>query len=1091
MLKRFLPFVLMFLWIASAARAAGLDFVPNVGQTKDGSAFSTEIPGAHVAFRSTALEYTFAVRSRLVPARMNLIGANPRSAITGTSLLPGIVNVYTRTATFSEIPSYGGLLYKSVYPGIDLEIDGAGGSLKSTWVVAPHTDPARIRWRYDGFDHVGVDREGNLSLTLPTEPGEEARVVTETAPVAWQNVEGQRIPVEVRYQERKDGSLSFEVGAYDKDAPLVIDPTLIYNRSLSQTMSGDGIAVDAAGNVYLGGSTPLGMGYVTRMDPGGVRQWTVYFSRSGQTGVHGVALGPNNEVYVAGADVPEGFVAKLDNAGTRIYEFANGAFGNYSIAVDAQGNSYIAGSNVLTKRNSAGGVVYAVPLPVRNLSAVALDAGNPVVAGTTWGNDVHVAILDAAGGIVRSDTFGGSLLDYATSVAVNAHGQIAVAGGTESPDFPLVDPVDGELTDECGECHDGFITVLSHGLVPTFSTFFGGWASDSVQDVALAADGTIHAAGWTETNDDGGFPLVKWIALPMGGSDAFVAKLIYHEDAGVYGIDYSTPLGDVGSDVGSALALREADLYVAGQTTPPEGSETGFVAKVRDNLLPTGDVVNINFQPADSEVPEGYLPDSGLPYGNRGNGWTYGWAPFGAGEMPELVTVDAGRVTEQQYDTYISQPLFPLFKPAVTRWEIALKPGRYSVRLVAGNPELPAEPPADWTQVYVEGVPLLSEWRTASPGVQWVEGTASVAVDDGKLTLTLDSRAGQWSLAFLEIGRSTEKNLEPAVKVISPKGGSGFHDGRPVTIHAQADDPNGRITKVDFFYTNAAGKRLFLGTDMTAPYSWNWGCPAFGIPCAPGVPVGNYRIDAVATDNEGASTRSAAVQIFVHPLKRERDFFDVELKVFIPGETVELPHPFNLLGVVLKGDDRGFSSSSRQYQLAQLVRIVTPVGKDPDGIDDRSIAGFAGLSEAFEAGSSVNPETGRLTLQARSEAYTEALKGRPYRIEYDTLNAKEYLSVTAAPRPGPSTAVARLEGEAPHPLFPLCEVEWDILVTVDSSIPAAPMATIQGWHSGMPAYEIYIDGEPVYQWMPPADRGVEYYCLQQEEPINVGPIPLL
>src|SRR5688500_2139422 len=35
--------------------------------------------------------------------------------------------------------------------------------------------------------------------------------------------------------------------------------------------------------------------------------------------------------------------------------------------------------------------------------------------------------------------------------------------------------------------------------------------------------------------------------------------------------------------------------------------------------------VNVNFQPATAAVPAGYLADSGATFGNRGNGWNYGW----------------------------------------------------------------------------------------------------------------------------------------------------------------------------------------------------------------------------------------------------------------------------------------------------------------------------------------------------------------------------------------------------------------------------------------------------------------------------------
>ena len=38
-----------------------------------------------------------------------------------------------------------------------------------------------------------------------------------------------------------------------------------------------------------------------------------------------------------------------------------------------------------------------------------------------------------------------------------------------------------------------------------------------------------------------------------------------------------------------------------------------------------GQSVKINFQPADSDVPEGYLADAGQVFGDQGNGFSYGW----------------------------------------------------------------------------------------------------------------------------------------------------------------------------------------------------------------------------------------------------------------------------------------------------------------------------------------------------------------------------------------------------------------------------------------------------------------------------------
>jgi hypothetical protein len=96
----------------------------------------------------------------------------------------------------------------------------------------------------------------------------------------------------------------------------------------------------------------------------------------------------------------------------------------------------------------------------------------------------------------------------------------------------------------------------------------------------------------------------------------------------------------------------------------------------------------------------------------------------------------------------------------------------------------------------------------------------------------------------------TGANRAPTVSITSPASGASFTAGASIPVAATAADPDGTVSKVDFF----AGNTL-IGSDTSSPYGITWA----------NVAAGNYVLSAVATDNRGASTQSAPVDITVNP----------------------------------------------------------------------------------------------------------------------------------------------------------------------------------------------------------------------------------
>ncbi len=132
--------------------------------------------------------------------RIRFDGADAAPAVTGLDRLSGTANSFVGNnpaAWRADLPTYAGIGYAHLYPGIDLHYDGLDGQLKGTYTVAPGADPTLVRWRYVGVQDVHVDATtGNLLISLPgSQANQDNQTLIEHAPVAWQDINGQRVPV--------------------------------------------------------------------------------------------------------------------------------------------------------------------------------------------------------------------------------------------------------------------------------------------------------------------------------------------------------------------------------------------------------------------------------------------------------------------------------------------------------------------------------------------------------------------------------------------------------------------------------------------------------------------------------------------------------------------------------------------------------------------------------------------------------------------------------------------------------------------------------------------------------------------------------
>jgi hypothetical protein len=108
--------------------------------------------------------------------------------------------------------------------------------------------------RYVGATGLALDDDG--ALLIETGIG----VLRDLPPVAYQMIDGVRVAVTSRFvltQEPSGWRYGFVVGDYDGSRELIIDPGVEYSTFLggSSHELGAGVAVDAAGNAYVVGTT--------------------------------------------------------------------------------------------------------------------------------------------------------------------------------------------------------------------------------------------------------------------------------------------------------------------------------------------------------------------------------------------------------------------------------------------------------------------------------------------------------------------------------------------------------------------------------------------------------------------------------------------------------------------------------------------------------------------------------------------------------------------------------------------------------------------------------------------------------------------
>ncbi|MFZ8787799.1 InlB B-repeat-containing protein [Thermocrinis sp.] len=448
----------------------------------------------------------------------------------------------------TNLPTYRYVSLGEVWSGIEVKLKATQKTVEKLFYVQPGADPSKIVVEVGGAKGLKLSKDGEI--IIKTGLGE----LKLSKPVAWQEKDGKKLPVEVSYKLIGKNRYSFVVAKADPSLPLVIDPIL------QSTYLGGGYDDYASalaihpqtGEVYVAGAT---------------------FSDDFPKTTGGAQKKCNNCSIDLENPSYDAFVARLNKELTQILQstYLGGSDSDsaYALVIHPQtGDVYVAGWTLSTDfPKTTGG------------------------ARRSYGGkgDAFVARLNKElTQILQSTYLGGKKEDYAHALVIHPQtGEVYVAGKTESTDFPKT--AGGAQGSYGGGKGDAFVARLNKELTQILqSTYLGGRGEDEAKALTIHLQTSeVYVTGITNSKD---FPKTTNGAQTtcngcVSGSfpsyDAFVARL----NKDLTQILQATYLGGSETDSAKAIAIhpKTGEVYVAGDTYSTKFPKTAGGAQVSLN----------------------------------------------------------------------------------------------------------------------------------------------------------------------------------------------------------------------------------------------------------------------------------------------------------------------------------------------------------------------------------------------------------------------------------------------------------------------------------------------------------------------------
>jgi gliding motility-associated-like protein len=518
----------------------------------------------------------------------------------------------------SNCKIYQAVVYKNIYPNIDLRYYTENNQLKYDLIVHPGGNPDNIIMKYKGTDKLIVK---NDQITIHTSVGD----VKEMMPRTYQFSKDGNKDLECVYKAGADNTVHFHVSNYSPSATLIIDPTLIFSTFTGSKSDNWGYTAtfDEGGNFYSGSITlnsiPGDTGNGFLVSPGAYqsswkggdatdgsykyditimkfssngqnRLYSTYLGGSGNEQPHSLVADQAGNLVIAGRTSSPNF-PNVNSAGT--IDVLKGGYDIILTKLNASGTALI-GSRIIGGLANDGVNIapkYStniVPMGQSSLrlnygddgrSEVIMDnMGNVYLASCTASTDfpvtanafqktnagkqdgVFIKTNPDLSAILASSYIGGSNDDAAFALALNPNNNnIYIVGGTSSNNFPGTS--NGAVVSATNKGGiDGFLSIISNdGGTLVKTSYFGTSGTEVLYGVQFDAHGYPYIMGTTT----GLWPVINATFSQAKGKQ-FIAKLQPDISAYIYSTTFGK--GSTYPDISPTAFLvdRCENVYVAG-----------------------------------------------------------------------------------------------------------------------------------------------------------------------------------------------------------------------------------------------------------------------------------------------------------------------------------------------------------------------------------------------------------------------------------------------------------------------------------------------------------------------------------------------